>query len=134
MGQEDELPEACPPDGHWPARGVFYRLTRPSLKIGEVPEDKDWVLPLHTKKSAAYLKHDECDAYSYSLFDDIEPLHIARLASAWARRKSISRVILPEGSGYLLKTESELADGHHDWWPVPAQCIPGAVVVEERAA
>lgn len=128
------LPAGCPPAGHSAAGGVFYRLTRANLMPGDVPSQEDWTLPLYTKKSAAFQQFDQCDAYSYSMFGDIQVLHQARESVPWARKKSIAEVRLEPTMGRILETDSLIGPSHHDFWPNEDNLIPPAQVVEGKVA
>lgn len=134
MTAGSRLPEGCPPEGHLAADGVFYRLARANLVPGEVPGPEDWTLPLHTKKSAAYQQFDQCDAYAYSMFADIEALRRARESVPWVRKKSIARVTLEPAMGRILETESHVGPTHHDFWPSEDDLVPPAQVVEGKVA
>jgi hypothetical protein len=134
MPQWSRFPDGCPPEGHFAAHGVFYRLARANLVPGEVPGAEDWRLPLHTKKSAAYQQFDQCDAYSYSMFADIEVLRRARESVPWVRKKSIARVTLEPAMGRILETESPVGATHHEFWPSEDDLVPPAQVVEGKVA
>lgn len=129
-----KLPEGCPPEGHSAADGIFFRLVRANLMPGDVPGPEDWTLPLHIKKSAAYQQFDQCDAYSYSMFAEIEALLKARASVPWVRKKSIARVTLLPGMGRILETESPVGPTHHDFWPNEDGLVPPAQVVEGKVS
>jgi hypothetical protein len=134
MSSGVQLPEDCPPNGHLPAEGTFYRLTRGDLAEGSAPGSGDWVLPLNTRKSEAYQQYDMCQAYSYSMFADLRVLLEARESVPFVRKKSISRVELQPAMGRILETESWIGPSHHDWWPSEGNLVPPAEVVEGRAS
>lgn len=127
------LPPGCPPDGHEPAQGAFFRLTRATLDVGDEPVE-DWRLPLDTKSSEAYQQVDNCLAYAYSLFKDLADLLKARESVPWARKKTIAQVDLEPDMGRVLQTESDLGPSHHDWWPSRNDLVPPATVIEGRIA
>lgn len=122
-----ELPEGCPPEGHQPANGRFFRLTNPKHAVGDTTTDRDWRLPLHTPKGQGYQRYDLCAAYAISLFRDLEVLLRAREAVAFARKKSIAEIELAPDMGRTLETES-FAETHHDWWPNDGVTPSGTVV------
>jgi hypothetical protein len=133
MSTERALPLGCPPDGHKAAQGRYYRLTRATLVVGDIPLE-DWRLPLDTKSSEVYQKIDDCSAYAYSLFSDLADLVAARLSVPWAKKKTIAQVDLEPDMGRVLHTPCDLGDSHHDWWPSANDLVPPAVVVEGKVA
>lgn len=127
-----QLPDDCPPVGHLPAEGTFYRLSRPSAKLGETLVSTDWVLPVDTKKSDCYQNYGVCECYAFSIFAELEHLLEARKFVGWAKKKSIARLDLTPDMGVVLKTPSDVGESHHDWWPTEGHEAPPAVVVEEQ--
>lgn len=85
---------------------------------------------MQKNKSMGYQKVDVCEAYAHSLFDAFETLVDARKYVPWTRDRTISKVVLTEGAGRLLKTPSTIGSGHHAWWADPLNYIPWALVVE----
>jgi hypothetical protein len=128
------LPGGCPPVGSQSARGTFYRLSRPSAQMGETLTLGDWVLPLNTKTSEAYQRHELCDAYAFSVFSEVADLLQARESVPWARKKSIAQIELMPDMGRTMRTDSELGSSHHDWWPAGENIVPPSEVIEARAA
>ena len=128
------LPDGCPPTGIEPPSGSYYRLAKPSAELGASLELEDWVLPLDTKTSAAYQQFDQCDAYAYSVFADVNDLHLARESVPWTRKKSIVRVDLGPDMGRTLPTPSPIGETHRDWWPNEGDVPPPNEVIEGRAA
>lgn len=126
------LPSHCPPEGHVQASGTFFRLTSPSLKLGTVPPQNCWILPLNNKTSEVYQKVGACEAYSHSIFDSLDTLIEARKFVRWAEKKSISQIDLVPPNGRMLNTISAVGDGHYDWWPDPMNFTPSAIVVREK--
>lgn len=114
MSSARALPEGCPPSGHIPANGTFYRLTWPSAKLGDVLPKEAWVLPIDTKTSDSYQRYDQCEAYAFSICAEIDDLINARRLIPWARKKSISRLDLTPDMGVVLKTPSPVGDSHHE--------------------
>ncbi|BBH17184.1 hypothetical protein Back2_14710 [Nocardioides baekrokdamisoli] len=127
------LPPGCPPLGHAAAQGTFYRLTSPGLSVGQAA-DEGWTLPVANKTSAAYQQLDNCFAYAYSVFRDIEDLIAARELIGWARKKTIARVDLSPPLGRTLRTWSPIGPSHHDWWPSTDDLVPPTTVVAEQVA
>lgn len=125
-----ELPPECPPDGHGPAEGVFYRLADPRHAQGDTTDESSWVLPVNYPHSTSFGQVDDCHAYGLSVFDNIDVLHAARRALRWARKKSIARVVLEPSMGRILAAPSDVGPGHYDWWPTPLTLTPPADVVE----
>lgn len=134
MSGARELPEGCPPPGHVPADGSFYRLSWPSAKLGQTLPSEAWVLPIDTKTSESYQQFGDCGAYAFSIFSELDDLVKARGIIAWARKKSIVRVDLKPEMGAVLKTPSPLGDSHHDWWPSEGNEAPESEVVAEQGA
>lgn len=134
MATDGRLPDGCPPAGCEPPSGAFFRLAKPSAAIGAALERQDWVLPLDTRTSDVYQKHDVCGAYAYSVFADLGDLQRARESVPWTRKKSIVRVDLSPDMGRALQTPSPLGETHHDWWPNDYESLPPTEVIEGRAA
>ena len=132
MAETVVLPAGCPPDGHIEPQGTFYRLAAPRHQPGDPTEDDSWVPPLHTRTSELYESKDACEAFAFSLFDNLQVLLDARDHTPWARRKSIARVDLAPGMGGLVPSESDVGQGHYDWWPEPPDFVPVAETVEAR--
>lgn len=121
------LPPDCPPAGHLPADGRFYRLANPKHEVGDATIHQDWRLPLDTPKGQGYQRYDLCEAYAISLFGDLDTLVSAREAVPFARRKSIAQIDLEHSMGRILETES-FAPTHHDWWPTEGLNPTGVVI------
>lgn len=134
MSSARQLPDGCPPEGQIPANGTFYRLSRPSAKLGDILPKEAWVLPVDTKTSESYQKYDQCSAHAFSICAELDDLVLARQLVPWASKKSIVRLELTPDMGVVLKTPSPVGDSHHDWWPSVGNEAPRAEVVEEQSA
>lgn len=131
----ENLPEGCPPAEAGAPSGTFFLLARPIHKSGDPLGDGDWVLPWQRQKGGARGRTELCQAWAYSMFDDVAPLHEMREIQAWARNKSIAQVELSESDGSLLATPSSIGHGHHSFWPrvrsAAGRAQIAGVVIEE---
>jgi hypothetical protein len=111
------LPKDCPPGDAGAPSGVFFLYARPIHNPGDPLGDDDWVLPWQKPKGAGKGRTDVCQAWAYSLFDDLARMHEMRENEPWTRNKSIAQVELSEADGSILATGSRMGPGHHSWWP-----------------
>lgn len=129
------LPKDCPPADAGVPSGVFFLYARPIHKPGDPLGDADWVLPWQRRKGDAVGRTDLCQAWAYSLFDDLARMHQMRENEPWTRYKSIAQVQLSEADGSILATSSRMGPGHHSWWPrvrsASGRAQVAGVVVEE---
>lgn len=98
--------------------------------MGDTLEAGSWRKPYKTR-GPSQDRHEVCSAHALSLFDNVDRLTEVRKLNPWARTKSVALVELGPGCGKLLETPSDLADGHHDYWPNPLDYYPAGVVVIE---
>ena len=133
MSTGDVLPSGCPPEGHEPADGTFFRLADPRHDPGEATEADSWILPVNNPTSRqCFGQTDRCGCFGHSLFADVEVLHRARKTLRWARKKSIARVKLTPDMGRILESHSPVGSTHYDWWPTPLSLVPDAEVLEAQ--
>lgn len=92
------------------------------------------MLPVETRTSPSYQQFDDCGAYAFSIFSELDDLVKARGIIAWAKKRSIIRVDLTPDMGVVLKTPSPVGDSHHDWWPTEGNEAPESEVVAEQSA
>lgn len=129
MPDDDPMPEGCPPEGHEPAKGTFFRLVAKTFQPGDVTDKGCWRKP-YKVKGPMFGKIDDCLAHGISLFEDLEVLRAARELNPWAAGKAIAEIALEPDMGRTLETTSDVADGHHDWWTTPYDLHPAVPVIE----
>lgn len=129
MSTSAPLPEGCPPAGHQPAQGTFYRLVDKTLQPGDLTGKGCWRKP-YKVKGPKFGKVEECLAHGISLFEDLEVLRVARALNPWAARKAIAEITLEPDMGQTLETSSPIADCHVDWWTTPYDLYPSVPVIE----
>lgn len=101
-----------------PADGTYYRLGDSKHSPGDATCKGCWRKP-YKVAGPHFGQTDNCHAHAISLFEDLGALRAARELVPWAAKKSVARITLAPADGRTLKTTSELAEGHHDWWTTP---------------
>ena len=106
----EELPCGCPPSDAEDivSTRIMYRMIE-----GDTPIAQDFYS--HKKRNSNLKYHDPlkmCQAHGLSLFDD--PEKAIKATRARYPNHRVCRLILQEGSGKILKTDSA---GHYTWWP-----------------
>lgn len=129
MSETASFPEGCPPDGHQPAEGTYYRLADARHAIGDLTCKGCWRKP-YKVRGPMFGRVDDCHAHAISVFEDLAILRAARELSPWAAKKTIAEIKLMPEMGRTLETESKVAEGHHDWWTTPYELHPSVEVIE----
>lgn len=126
--------DVAPSDAAPVSAGTYYFLAAPSLGVGAAIPESTWCLPWKKRKSAVEGRHDLPEAWAHSVFLREEYLQQGRQFSAWARKKSIAAISLGPVCGVAKESESDLAEGHLDWWCNDVDHDHGGNVVREGGA